>query len=120
MIVEGTRWERVQDDRLMALAEGSLLRLIVRKQALVFVRMKGALYAMDDHCPHQGAALSGGWLEDCYVVCPFHQFHFDPKTGRSKHGSTVNVPVYPLREEEEAVLVGFPYTTISIFGWKLW
>jgi nitrite reductase/ring-hydroxylating ferredoxin subunit len=120
MIIERTRWHPVRDARLTHLAEGTLLRIIVRKQALVFVRIKGTLRAMDDQCPHQGAALSGGWVEDCYVVCPFHQFHYNSITGKSKHGSTVNVPVYPIQETTEGILVGFPYTSISLFGWKLW
>ena len=110
----------VRDDRIHALAEGSLVRVIVRKQALAFVRMKGALHAMDDRCPHQGRALSGGWVADGHVVCPFHQFHYDPATGHCRHGLTTHLAVYPVQELDHAVRVGFAYTTISIFGWKLW
>jgi len=120
MIIERTRWHLLRDARLSHLPEGALLRIIVRKQALVFVRIKGTLRAMLDQCPHQGAALSGGWVEDCHVVCPFHRFHYDPITGKSKHGSTANVPVYAVEETAEGVRVGFPYTSISVFGYKLW
>ena len=120
MILESTRWVVVRDDRLRSLAEGSLVRVVVRKKPLAFVRMNGALHAMDDRCPHQGNPLSGGWVDDGHVVCPFHQFHYDPATGRCRHGLTSNVAAYPVKELESAVRVGFGYTTISIFGWKLW
>ncbi|MBK7381752.1 MAG: Rieske (2Fe-2S) protein [Flavobacteriales bacterium] len=120
MIIERTRWVTVQDTRLTRLTEGKLVRIIVRKQPLAFVRMQGALRAMLDQCPHQGNPLSGGWVEDCHVVCPFHRFHYDPITGKSKHGSTANVPVYAVEETADGVRVGFPYTSISVFGYKLW
>ncbi len=120
MIVESTRWVVVSHARLIALAEGSLLRVVVRKKALAFVRINGALHAMDDRCPHQGNPLSGGWVQDGHVVCPFHRFHYDPATGRCRHGLTANVAAYPVKELENAVRVGFAYTTISIFGIKLW
>jgi nitrite reductase/ring-hydroxylating ferredoxin subunit len=120
MIVESTRWVKVTDGRLAALAEGSLVRVVVLKRPLAFVRLNGVLRAMDDHCPHQGQPLSGGWVDDGYVVCPFHRMHFDPATGRCRHGLTSNVGIYPVKEDGGDVHVGFAYTTISVFGWKLW
>lgn len=120
MMVEGTRWVDVADARLPSLPEGGIVRVVIGKKGLAVVRMRGVLYAMDDHCPHQGNPVSGGWVEDDHVVCPFHRFHFDPATGRCRHGLTSNVPVYPVKEEERRISVGFAYTTISIFGWKLW
>ncbi len=120
MMTEGTRWVKVQDDRLPLLDEGALIRVVVRKRALAFVRMQGTLRAMEDRCPHQGRALSGGWVDDGHVVCPFHRFHYDPVTGRCKHALTSNVGVFPVKEEEGQVRVGFTYTTISLFGRKLW
>lgn len=120
MMVESIRWVRVADDRLPALADGAMVRVVVRKKPLAFVRMNGALRAMEDRCPHQGNPISGGWVEEGQIVCPFHRFHFDPATGRCRHGLTSNLAVYPVQEEGENVRVGFEYTTFSVFGWKLW
>ncbi|HEY1968409.1 MAG TPA: bifunctional 3-phenylpropionate/cinnamic acid dioxygenase ferredoxin subunit [Pseudonocardia sp.] len=41
----------------------------------------GTVYAIDDTCPHQGASLADGWVEDCRVECPLHSMHFDLRTG---------------------------------------
>ncbi len=120
MIVESTRWVRAEDARLGTLADGKLLRVVVKKRALAFVRIAGALRAMEDRCPHQGRALSGGWVEDGHVVCPFHRFHYDPATGACKHALTGHVAVYAVRETAGRIEVGLPYTTLSVFGWKLW
>lgn len=120
MIVESTRWQLLKDARLTALDEGALLRVVVRKRPLLFVRHDGRLRAMLDQCPHQGVALSGGWMDGGHVVCPMHRFHFDPATGACRHKMTVNVPVLPVEEHGDQVRVGFPYTTVRVFGIDLW
>jgi phenylpropionate dioxygenase-like ring-hydroxylating dioxygenase large terminal subunit len=51
----------------------------------VFWRSKdGTLHAQLDRCPHLGAALSGGRIQDDQIVCPFHGFRYD-STGRCTH-----------------------------------
>ncbi|MEZ4806065.1 MAG: Rieske (2Fe-2S) protein [Flavobacteriales bacterium] len=119
-IVRSTRWRAVQDGRLPGLPEGGMVRVVVGKRPVLFVRHDGSLRAMEDRCPHQGRALSGGWMDDGHVVCPFHRFHFDPVTGACRHGLTVNVGTYAVRENEKGVWMGTPYTTLRLFGIDLW
>jgi len=120
MMAKATRWRRVKDERVAALAEGQLLGITVQGMALCFVRMNGTLHALVDRCPHQGRPLSGGWCDEGHVVCPFHRFHFDPATGKARHGVCTDALVHPVQEREDAVYVGFPYTTIRVFGVDLW
>lgn len=40
--------------------------------------------AAADSCPHRGARLSQGWVEDGCLVCPYHGWRFDP-TGKCVH-----------------------------------
>ena len=43
---------------------------------------KGQIYAMDNLCPHMGAALADGQIrEDGTIVCPRHHSAFDLRTG---------------------------------------
>jgi phenylpropionate dioxygenase-like ring-hydroxylating dioxygenase large terminal subunit len=44
----------------------------------------GVLHAQPDRCPHLGAALSSGSIQDNHIVCPFHGFRFDA-TGQCTH-----------------------------------
>lgn len=38
-------------------------------------------YAIDDFCPHQGASLAEGHVEDDLVMCPWHAWRFSIKDG---------------------------------------
>ena len=41
----------------------------------------GQYHAMDDMCPHMGASLAAGSLEDEIVTCPWHGWSFDVRDG---------------------------------------
>jgi len=44
----------------------------------ITVEAGGCRYSVDKWCPHQGADLSQGWIEeDRYLVCPRHRWRFD-------------------------------------------
>jgi len=120
MLVDRIRWHRLDDDRLKALREGGLLRVIVQGREVCFVHAGAGLRAVLDQCPHQGKSFQGGWCEEGFLVCPWHQFHFDPNTGRSRHGSTTNLTTFPLENRTDGLYIGFEYTTFSLFGWDLW
>ena len=49
---------------------------------LVLLRVDGRLRAYDGHCPHQGALLGEGELEDGTLVCRNHRWRFDARTGQ--------------------------------------
>lgn len=120
MLVESIRWHPVPDERLRSLPEGASLRVVVKGRAVRFIRLKGKLRALVDRCPHQGKSFEGGWCEGDHFVCPWHRFAFDPVTGRSRSGSTVNVEAFEVEERSDTVLMGFHYTTLRLFGIDLW
>jgi phenylpropionate dioxygenase-like ring-hydroxylating dioxygenase large terminal subunit len=74
----------------------------------VFWRSRdGRLHAQQERCPHLGAALSAGTIQDDTLVCPFHGFRFDgagicrhiPAFGRDGRIPTgFAVPTFPVRE----------------------
>ena len=41
----------------------------------------GEYYAIDDTCPHMGASLATGQLEDHAVTCPWHAWRFSIEDG---------------------------------------
>lgn len=45
-------------------------------------RVDGQLYAFERRCPHQGADLALGYISDGQVHCAWHNYRFDPSTGR--------------------------------------
>jgi nitrite reductase (NADH) small subunit len=54
---------------------GSVVVAIGNKDVAVF-NTKGQYHAIDDLCPHMGASLSGGYVEDGVVTCPWHYWRF--------------------------------------------
>ena len=54
--------------------EGKTISLGDKLIALFVVA--GKFYAIDDVCPHMGASLSGGHLENDIVTCPWHAWRF--------------------------------------------
>ena len=79
---------------------GEPRRVAVNGRALAVVRQPNAIYAARDVCPHQGARLSDGHATGTalpclpgeeivfgkvgeILVCPWHGWEYDLRTGRS-------------------------------------
>ncbi len=120
MIVERTRWHALRDARITGLAEGALLRVMLKDVPLVLVRDQGSLFAFADRCPHQGKPLSGGWVDDGHLVCPYHRFHFKLGTGHARRGVCGHASVFEVKATADGCKIGVPYTTVRIFGVDLW
>lgn len=50
---------------------------LMGEKLVLFRDESGALGLIDRHCPHRGADLCYGRLEDNGLRCPFHGWHFD-------------------------------------------
>ena len=59
---------------------GSVVVTINQKDVAVF-RVNGQFFAIDDLCPHMGASLSGGYVENGVVTCPWHYWRFQLSDG---------------------------------------
>jgi nitrite reductase (NADH) small subunit len=67
--------------------------------------INGEYSAMDNYCLHQGGPIGQGMIEDGKVVCPWHGWSWDPKTGAAAHNAKAKVAIYPLKMENGDVLV---------------
>lgn len=59
-------------------------------------------------CPHEGGPLEEGTLDGDVVICPWHGYDFDLKTGACLVDSDLNVPVYPVKVEGNEIFVQTP------------
>jgi nitrite reductase/ring-hydroxylating ferredoxin subunit len=85
--------------RASELPPGTRRLVHVGGKAIVIFNIKGELFALSDKCPHRGASLSNGVLTGLVtssgpgdysyskageiIRCPWHQWEFDVRTGRS-------------------------------------
>jgi len=67
--------------------------------------VNGSYSAMDNVCLHRGGPLGQGLIENGKLVCPWHAWAWDPKTGEAAHNPSAKVAVYPLKIENGDVLV---------------
>jgi nitrite reductase (NADH) small subunit len=65
----------------------------------------GTLSAMDNVCVHRGGPLGQGIVADGKIVCPWHGWQYDPKSGAASHNPSAKVKVYPLKIEGDDVLI---------------
>ncbi len=66
---------------------------------VVLARRDGRLYALDRVCPHEGGRINDGPLvEGRYLVCPLHNYHFDPATGEAVGVACRRARVFKVRE----------------------
>jgi len=76
-------------------SEGRFVDLGERKLA-VFVK-EGQLFAFDDTCPHAGASLSGGMVDQGFITCLWHYWSFNLTDGTMVAGGRAKIRVYPVR-----------------------
>lgn len=65
----------------------------------------GEHYAINDFCPHMGASLAGGYVEDGAVTCPWHAWRFSVKNGAWLDNPKVSTDSYEVRVEGDEIQV---------------
>jgi NAD(P)H-dependent nitrite reductase small subunit len=88
---------------------GEGLRVKLEECEIAVFNVDGEFYAIDDVCTHAFALLSEGFVEGDVIECPLHGGKFEIKTGKAVAAPcTVDVRTYPVRREDDAILVGIP------------
>ncbi len=65
----------------------------------------GDVQAFSRYCPHEGADLAFGVMQEGQVKCPFHNLGIDPTTGESPCQSLKKLKVYPVEITDGNVVV---------------
>jgi nitrite reductase (NADH) small subunit len=65
-------------------------------------------FATDDTCPHQGASLGDGTYHEGRVICPWHGWVFDVRTGECLRVPVVSLACYATRPAGEHVEIELP------------
>jgi nitrite reductase (NADH) small subunit/3-phenylpropionate/trans-cinnamate dioxygenase ferredoxin subunit len=92
--------------RLDELEDGHPVLVERAGKRLAVARAGNEVYACDDTCTHQGGPLSGGKVVGGKLVCPWHGWSFDVRTGVClfpRRGAPVSV--YPVRVDNGDVYV---------------
>lgn len=85
--------------------EGEAREVACGEKLICIANSGGTISAMDNVCPHRGGPLGQGIIEDGKLICPWHAWAFDTKSGAAVHTPGVTVDVYEVRIEGDDVLV---------------
>ncbi len=97
-------WHKVYNGKLNTMS--LLLKVKANGKSLCLVVHEGNVYAVGATCPHAGADLSGGWCRDGKLICPFHRYAYDIKTGKGDPGQNDYIDIYPVEVHDDGVYVG--------------
>jgi nitrite reductase/ring-hydroxylating ferredoxin subunit len=85
---------------------GKSLALRAAGADIALFNVAGNVHALENSCPHQGAALSGGELCGHLVKCPAHGLRFDVTTGEFAGAQAkLRVTAFPVRITDGRVAV---------------
>ena len=89
-------------------SSGNFIRLIkVEGKKICLVKVDNEFFATQSTCPHAGADLSQGFCKDKKLICAFHRYEYDLKTGRGATGQGDYINIYPLEVREDGLYIGF-------------
>ncbi len=62
--------------RVGEIPEGEGRAYPVNGRMVAVFHVDGTYQAISDTCPHMGASLASGYVEDAVVICPWHAWRF--------------------------------------------
>jgi NAD(P)H-dependent nitrite reductase small subunit len=91
--------------RVEEVVEGEGKTVSVGNKLIAVFRVNEQYFAIDDVCPHMGASLSGGYLEEGIVTCPWHAWRFRLADGAWADNPRIKIGCYPVRVVENDIQV---------------
>ena len=79
------------------IADGQCRTVYGPNKAISVFRAGEQFFAIDDMCPHAGASLGGGHVEDGIVTCPWHYWRFRLSDGAWADNPRIKIGSYPVR-----------------------
>ena len=88
--------------------EGTGAAFAVNGRMVAVFHLDGKYEAIDDMCPHMGASLAGGYVEDGIVTCPWHAWRFKTCDGTWCDNPKVSIDSFEVRVENGEIQVAVP------------
>ena len=96
-----------------SIPEGTGRAFAVQGRIVAVFNDGGEYFAIDDLCPHMGASLAEGYLEDGVVACPWHAWRFRVCDGTWCDNPRIKIDRFPIRLVGDQLQVGVPRPTAT-------
>ena len=86
-------------------ANGEAKEFELDDKVICVANVNGTITAMDNICLHMGGPLGQGFIEGDKIVCPWHGWEYDLKTGALGDDPKSKLALYPVKVEHGEVLI---------------
>jgi nitrite reductase (NADH) small subunit len=86
----------------------SVIEVTVRGEQYAICNAGGNISALWGVCPHAGGPLGQGQISGGRLVCPYHAWEFDCRTGENDFDPATRVPAYEVKVEGEDIFADLP------------
>ncbi len=90
---------------LAALPPGSVMEVTLGEDSYAICNAGGELHALAGICPHAGGPIGQGNLQDHLVVCPWHEWAYDCRTGENDYDPDVKLDRFVVKAEGDNILL---------------
>jgi nitrite reductase (NADH) small subunit len=93
---------------LSELPPGAVKEIEAGETTYAVCNFEGELHCMSGTCPHAGGPLGQGNLSGNFLVCPWHGWEFDCRTGVNDLDEDVQVETYKVLVQDGQILIDIP------------
>lgn len=94
--------------RLSELPPGSVTEVIAGENTFAICNAGGTVTAISGTCLHRGGPLGQGIVRGNYVVCPWHAWQWDCRTGENDLDPSRRLACFDVRIEGDDILIELP------------
>ena len=87
---------RVRVASLSKFPPGSLMQVEAGGESYAVCNVSGEIHAVDGICPHSGGRLGDGALHEYTIVCPWHAWEYDCRTGACDFTDVIKLRTFPV------------------------
>ena len=99
---------------LAAFPAGSVAEVTTDGGVFAVCNVEGAVFCVEGTCPHAGGPLGQGTLNGDFLVCPWHGWEFDCRTGVNDFDEDVQLKTFPVSIENQQIMVDLPDQPASV------
>jgi nitrite reductase/ring-hydroxylating ferredoxin subunit len=93
---------------LADLPSGQCTEVVVGGKPVALFNVEGRVFATSNVCLHRGGPLGQGMLSGHEVMCPWHAWTWDVRSGENTANPSLRIPSYEVKMEGGDVLVRMP------------
>ncbi len=104
--MESMAWLKV--GTLSDLPENTVMEVSVGEEMYAICNAGGTIRALSGTCLHQGGPLGQGQVADGRLICPWHAWEYDCRTGENCDDASERIATYEVKVEGNEILLLVP------------